>query len=293
MRVARYEGCRMNEPDTHALLSAYLDDELAAADRARVEEALAADASLRAELESLRSVDALFRPDAAPVAAPPELAKRVRAALRHEQDSAQPRDTESPRARWRFAAPLAAAAGVLVAFGLAWQFSGEPRDTLYLADAPVADSPVLERADEMGQAVTMLQAPGSPPPPAAPPAADALEMVGEGAALMSRPEEMAMRSASPMLEAATSADADDSASPLVRMVGEMRYHLEDGRWTPQGYAGEAAPPLPRDDARWLSLTAEAPMLALRTWEEPVLVLIDGGWFEVEAMPGSIGAGPLE
>jgi anti-sigma factor RsiW len=86
------------------LLYAYLDGELAPGERARLERELAADASLAAELERLRSVNGAL--DMLPGhEAPEEFTRRVLLAARRGRRGVL----------LRIAVPLAAAAAILVA----------------------------------------------------------------------------------------------------------------------------------------------------------------------------------
>jgi len=289
----------MNEPDLRELLSAYLDAELPAGDHARVEEALAKDESLRAELDALRSVDALFRADAQAASAPDVLADRVRASLAQAQGTAGKSGRIAPFPSWRVSAPLAAAAGLVAAFGLAWQFSGDGSDRYQVADAPQ-----LGRQVEPEVGTMMMRSVEEPP---AAPMAEADLEVAEGAAVaMSE----AHRMAAPSVDSASDAFAGDATEvgegpqvmslqplaaepPVVQQMGELQFHLGDGRWIQEGYAGESLTPMPREDARWLAFTEAGPMRALRALPERIVVQVNEEWAEIEALPGSITTGPLE
>jgi hypothetical protein len=111
-------------------LAAYLDGELGEAARARVDARLAGDAALRAELNALREIDALYR--ALPlVNAPEDFDARLRDRLDDERTAAEPirlstrRRHERQRRVWPM---LAAAALVATMAGLyvPYFFSGPP-----------------------------------------------------------------------------------------------------------------------------------------------------------------------
>ncbi|HOF19238.1 MAG TPA: zf-HC2 domain-containing protein, partial [Phycisphaerae bacterium] len=159
-------------------LSAYLDGELGEAQRKRVEAALADDAKLRAELDSLRRTRELLR--ALPRARAPEgfvdrvLAQAERGNLVAPLAPAEP----APAQPWRWVRWVATAAVVLVAVGVGtvitvalWQDSfvdrmavkspangaAEPisiadakRDKAAPSDAPAPAEPGEKRAEEYG-----------------------------------------------------------------------------------------------------------------------------------------------
>jgi len=110
----------VTEPDYHDELSAYLDGELSPDEHARVEQALSADAALRAELESLRQVSRLLNRHGA-VDAPFGFQARVLEAV---ADEPVPSASWWSRMRRPFGLPIeamavvAAAAMVVVVVGL-------------------------------------------------------------------------------------------------------------------------------------------------------------------------------
>src|SRR5688572_1061228 len=123
---------------SESLLLMYLADELPAVDRAEVEQRLARDANLRAELEGLRDVqahvnDAIAALDAAQplpgseAAGARQVARAIRQwrtdhAARPARDAIPPRTLRFPY--WSY--PLAAAAAVTIAFATWWYTSPEP-----------------------------------------------------------------------------------------------------------------------------------------------------------------------
>ena len=320
----------MSEPDTRDLLSAYMDDELGVEDRARVESALAADPSLQAELDAIRSVDALFRDASATTPAPAELSDRVRSALAdtdsQQQGEQAPTGQESGgnvttlmgrRPRWRLMTPLAAAAGLLVALGLAWQFSGDSPTRIQLADAPelatsmrmesaMSDSAISDSAADFSHEEGEIMTLGAVPPPAPAQASPPMEahdapgaFADEGRmALKAAPSPVAEESMTMALPAPDSAPMllRSEVAPEIRVVGEFAYRMNEGRWTPEEYTGEPLTLLNRDDARWRALTTEEPLSAMRLWVEPIVVSIEGEWFEIAPIPpvsDSIDPRPLE
>ncbi|MFP4057639.1 MAG: anti-sigma factor family protein [Candidatus Brocadiia bacterium] len=99
-------------------LSAYLDGELDEPTRGAVEQALAADARLRAELEALRRTARLLG-SLPRQSAPPGFARRVGQALGAEAPA-----PARPRRRW---GPIALAAAACLAVGFLALFLGRPR----------------------------------------------------------------------------------------------------------------------------------------------------------------------
>lgn len=117
------------EREVDAQLSAYLDGELEAGERAAVEAALARSPALAARLQRLRGVDAALR--ALPVEAPSEeLLARLRARVVAD-DPASTRRGPPRRRRWLAGLAAAAAAGLALLF-----FATRP--------APRAPQPVAE-----------------------------------------------------------------------------------------------------------------------------------------------------
>ena len=182
------------------LLSAYLDGQLSAGERARLEARLAADPALRAELEALRRTVALVR-DLPPVSIP-------RNFILPRAMAARPRPVRPLRPRRAWAAPLLTAAtavvsllfvvvlaGDLLLSGMGRQAFAPAAEPLLEAEAPqvaLAPSPVSEQVKvevvveaeaeeeeeeeaEVEKAVPAATAPAAPmeAPPEAPPEATA------------------------------------------------------------------------------------------------------------------------
>ena len=137
------------------LLSAYLDGQLSAGERARLETRLAADPALRAELEALRHTVALVR-DLPPVPIP-------RNFILPQTMAARPRPVRPPRPRRAWAAPLLTAAtafvsllfvvvlaGDLLLSGMGGQAFAPAAEPLLEAEAPqaaLAPSPASEQVE--------------------------------------------------------------------------------------------------------------------------------------------------
>jgi hypothetical protein len=137
------------------LLSAYLDGQLSAGERARLETQLAADLALRAELEALRHTVALVR-DLPPVPIP-------RNFILPQAMAARPRPVRPLRPRRAWAAPLLTAAtavvsllfvvvlaGDLLLSGIGGQAFAPAAEPLLEAEAPqvaLAPSPVSEQVE--------------------------------------------------------------------------------------------------------------------------------------------------
>ena len=118
---ARQDGAREQADERHPadnghpwdeLLSAYLDDQLSAGERARLEAHLATDPHLQAELDALRQTVALVR-DLPPVPLPRNFILPQTADKLHPK-TARPRSSPSPRPRRAWAAPLLTAATTVV-----------------------------------------------------------------------------------------------------------------------------------------------------------------------------------
>lgn len=123
----------MTKDEVRIQLSAYLDGELGDAERRAVEEALAADAGLRHELDALRRTIELVR-SLPRLSAPPGLGQRVLDAIH----APRPRR----RAGWRIAA-LAAAASVLLAIAAALLLRPDParQAARHVSTAPTPTRP--------------------------------------------------------------------------------------------------------------------------------------------------------
>jgi anti-sigma factor RsiW len=143
------------------LLSAYLDGQLSAGERARLEARLATDPELQAELDALRQTVALVR-DLPPVPLPRNFILPQTADKLHPK-ATRPRSLPSPRSRRAWAAPLLTAAttvvsllfGVVLAADLWFSSAGRlalapAAEPLLEAEAPrpqaFAPSPVIEEA---------------------------------------------------------------------------------------------------------------------------------------------------
>lgn len=293
----------MGESNIRELLGAYLDGELSAEERARVDAALAADPALSAELKALRSVDGLFRERTAPKA-PEGFADSVGAALPEPARSAgglgggEPRLSRGPL---RMALPLAAAAAIVVVTGLAWQLR-TANDGRY----PVASAPESAFSMDTLETLDALDTVGALPPDDA----DAAVPMAEGESRASTDalaSTTAARTAQPVPPAAA-ADAAPVAEPLaetapvllhappvqdLRVIDDTRYLLRDGRWTPADYDGEALTPLSREDARWQSWLARDTRSEMGAWPEAIVVQMDGEWYEVAALDNSTEPAPVE
>jgi len=127
------------------LLSAYLDDELSAGDRARLEARLAADPALQAELDALRHTVALLH-ELPPMPLPRNFI------LPHSAEMA-PRPVAHPRLAW--AAPLLTVAGAIVSLLCAVVLVGDlllsgsgrmalaPQPEAQVMEAPAAMEPTI------------------------------------------------------------------------------------------------------------------------------------------------------
>jgi len=132
--MARFGGQRIPEQEQRdELLSAYLDGELSADERARLEAQLAADPVLRAELDALRHTVALVR--ALPAVSVPRnfiLAREI---------AARPRPARQARPRLAWAAPFLTAATAVASLLFVVVLAG---DLLLLGMGNRASAPVLE-----------------------------------------------------------------------------------------------------------------------------------------------------
>ncbi len=124
-------------------LSAYLDGELAEADRARVEGLLKTRAAWRQAMDGLRAVDRALDAYVAPPA-PAGLAQRV---LRHVAAAGRRAPLIRPSLRWLV--PLAAAASILASFLVYRTFVAATRQKATMAHRPVPTraAPPAPRAD--------------------------------------------------------------------------------------------------------------------------------------------------
>lgn len=179
------------------LLSAYLDDQLDAEDRARLEGQLAADPALRSELEVLRRTVALVR-DLPPQPIPRNfILPQTTASRMRRAPKARPAPV-TRRLRWL--APFLAAATAAVSFlfvaVLAGDllFSGVGGMTQLAAPAPAADEAVVESAPvekaveeekEAPQMLAVTEPPEKEAEPEAPPE------TGEGEGLATPPPAVA------------------------------------------------------------------------------------------------------
>jgi anti-sigma-K factor RskA len=139
------------DDDTVELLGAYALDALDETDRARVESYLDESERARAEVDELRETAAMLALTPAPSgSAPAELWDRIAEGIaEHEparDDTATVVDLASRRRglSWRIAAPLAAAAAIIIGL-LAYQVV-DLRGQVDDADAPFASSTLFERA---------------------------------------------------------------------------------------------------------------------------------------------------
>jgi anti-sigma factor RsiW len=136
--------------DTHELLGAYALDALDGNERDQVESYLDRSSRARAEADELRETAAMLALTPAPAeSAPPEIWQRITQGMAaRKPDVGQTGDVVDLSSRrrgvpWKFAAPLAAAAAVIIAL-LAYQvvdLRGQVDD-----DAPFASSELFERA---------------------------------------------------------------------------------------------------------------------------------------------------
>jgi len=128
------------------LLSAYLDGELSAEERARLETQLATDAALRAELDALRHTVSLVRGlPSIPV---------PRNFILPQTAGASPRPAQRVRLRRAWAAPFLTAATAVVSLLFVVVLAG---DLLFSGMGGLASTPAPERA--------MVEAPQEVPPP--------------------------------------------------------------------------------------------------------------------------------
>lgn len=148
--------------NNEAILLMYLSDELSAEDRGEVEQMLASDAAMRAELDGLRSLrdeatGALARVDAAarlPVAEHIAVRRATRMIRQWQLDRAQAPPPEPPLRELRFpwwSYPLTTAAAVLIAFLVWWgnQTGRPPRqNTAYYEELPSGPEDVVEWKEE-------------------------------------------------------------------------------------------------------------------------------------------------
>jgi len=160
------------------LLSAYLDGQLSAGERARVDARLAADPALRAELDALRRTVALVR-ELPPVPVP-------RNFILPQAVAPRPRPERPARFRRTWAAPLLTAATavvslmfvVVLAGGLLFPVIGsvapapmadlaeqEEAPRIALAPSPIAEEPVAEEAESEVQVEVTVQAEKAVPVP--------------------------------------------------------------------------------------------------------------------------------
>lgn len=197
-------------PDERRLLaSAYLDDELSPADRARAE----ADPAVLAEVEALRSVRAALAAVPAPDPGRRDAAIAAAVATAGTTVEAPPQPTVEARRRARWYAPLAAAAAVavLVVGGIVALRDGGGDDDAGSSDvtrqAPAETQTADEDDNEAGEAAATTAAVADAPDAAAPPTAaggaETTQTAGESAT-----------------EATTSAeeteDSFDASAPIVR-----------------------------------------------------------------------------
>lgn len=159
------------------LLSAYLDDQLSAGERARLEAQLATDPALRAELDTLRHTVALVR-DLPPVPIP-------RNFILPQTVAARPRPVRRARPRRAWAAPLLTAATAVVSLvfvvvlasdlllsgvgGRAFAPAAAPlmeaeAPQVALESAPVIEEVEVEVEEEVIPAATPLPMPMEVPP---------------------------------------------------------------------------------------------------------------------------------
>lgn len=159
------------------LLSAYLDDQLSAGERARLEAQLATDPALRAELDTLRHTVALVR-DLPPVPIP-------RNFILPQTVAARPRPVRRARPRRAWAAPLLTAATAVVSLVFVVVLAGDlllsgmgerafapaaaplmeaEAPQVALESAPVIEEVEVEVEEEVIPAATPLPMPMEVPP---------------------------------------------------------------------------------------------------------------------------------
>lgn len=165
----------MTQAALNEQLTAYLDDELDGAERAAVEQALAADPALRAELEALRAASGFLRARG-PVEAPVGFHERVMAQIAVEPVPAAAPAAPEPWHK-RLLAPLrrvpaqGLALAAVAAAALFSVLSAPPRapEPTPEAPAPVALAPAPGRlpalAPDAPEAQTLAQAPDAGGPP--------------------------------------------------------------------------------------------------------------------------------
>ncbi len=111
----------MTADEARELFSAAYDGELAAAEQAAFEAALAADATLRAEYDELRAVlDEAHRLELADDEAPPDLLVGVQTRLRARSRGRYYRDRFAERAGPKALTPLIVASVMLLIVAVAW-----------------------------------------------------------------------------------------------------------------------------------------------------------------------------
>jgi len=223
------------------LLSAYIDGQLGAEERARLEAQLAIDPALRAELDALRRTVALVR-DLPTVAVPRNFILPQTAATTRRQEvrtgmaGRQPRRAR-PRRAW--VAPLLTAAtalasllfvvtlaGDLLLFAPQWMASAPEEELPQMAlepslvteevEAELEAEVEVEKAEEAASATTSLPEPTeapSEPMPEAPAAAEVEEAVPTATALPMATETPPTRLAEAPAEESTTLEGDHTAEP--------------------------------------------------------------------------------